>query len=289
MTSRLHVALVSGLSGSGKSTAINALEDLGFYCIDNLPAELIPRFIELCERSEEMGRIALGVDSRGREFLDQLPRALGDVRRLGHRLEVVFLEADDAALMRRFSETRRPHPLAQNGDVAAAIGQERADLAWLRGRADRIIDTTAYNGHQLRTAVKELFAREDAGKSQRLQVQMVSFGFKHGLPVDADLVWDVRFLPNPFYVEELRTRTGRDRAVQDYVLAHPAAGRFQEIVQEYLEFALPHYEREGKSYLTVAIGCTGGHHRSVVLVERLARALEDADAEVSIRHRDIER
>ena len=288
MSRRLHVALVSGLSGSGKSTAINALEDLGFYCIDNLPAALIPRFIELCERSEEMTRAALGVDSRGREFLDALPRALEEVRGLGHRVEVVFLDASDAALVRRFSETRRPHPLAADGDVTRAIQQEREDLAWLRGSADRILDTSSYNGHELRAAVKALFADEE-DHSHRLQVQLVSFGFKYGLPENADLVWDVRFLPNPFYVEDLRAKTGREKPVQDYVLAHEAAGRFLEIAGEYLHFSLPHYEHEGKSYLTVAIGCTGGHHRSVVLVESLGKALEDADAEVTVRHRDIER
>lgn len=288
MNGRLHVALVSGLSGSGKSTAINALEDLGFYCIDNLPAGLIPRFIELCERSEEMSRAALGVDSRGREFLDELPKALEQVRKLGHKVDMIFLDASDAALVRRFSETRRPHPLAEDGNVAAAIQQEREDLAWLRGAADRIIDTSAYNGHELRAAVKGLFSDEEDHK-HRLQVQLVSFGFKYGLPADADLVWDVRFLPNPFYVEELRKKTGRDQEVRDYVLANPAAGRFLDIATDYLRFSLPHYEREGKSYLTVAIGCTGGHHRSVTLVESLGRVLHDASAEVSIRHRDVER
>lgn len=288
MNGRLHVALVSGLSGSGKSTAIHALEDLGFYCIDNLPAELIPRFIELCERSEEMGRAALGVDSRSRKFLDELPRALDEVRKLGHRVEVIFLDASDEALVRRFSETRRPHPLAHDGNVAAAIQREREDLAWLRGAADRIIDTSTYNGHELRAAVKGLFADGDDQK-HRLQVQLVSFGFKYGLPAEADLVWDVRFLPNPFYVEELRKKTGLDQEVRDYVLANPAAGRFLEISQDYLRFSLPHYEHEGKSYLTVAIGCTGGHHRSVTLVESLAKMLKDAEAEVSIRHRDVER
>ena len=287
MTARLEVALVSGLSGSGKSTAINALEDLGFYCIDNLPAELIPRFIELCEHSEEMSRAALGVDSRAGKFLDELPRALEDVRRQGHRVEVIFLDADDASLVRRFSETRRPHPLAHEGNVAAAISREREELSWLRGRADRIIDTSAYNGHELRAAVKALFG--DAEGPQRLRVELVSFGFKHGLPSDADLVWDVRFLPNPFYVEGLRASTGLAPAVRDYVLENPASERFLEIALEYLKFSLPQYEREGKSYLTVGVGCTGGHHRSVVLVESLAKMLEDEEPDVSVRHRDIDR
>ena len=226
MSRRLHVVLVSGLSGSGKSTAIHALEDLGFYCIDNLPPALLPRFIELCERSDEMSRAALGIDSRGGEFLAALPPALQEVRQLGHRVEVVFLEAGDASLVRRFGETRRPHPLAGDGDVASAIRREREALAWLRGEADRIVDTSAYNGHQLRATIRSLF-RDEADESKGgLRVELLSFGFKHGLPVDADLVWDARFLPNPFYVEELRAHTGRDREVKDYVLSYPAATEF---------------------------------------------------------------
>ena len=287
MKSGLQVAILSGLSGSGKSTAINALEDLGFYCIDNLPAELIPRFLELCQRSEEVKRVALGLDSRAGGFLAQLPRALEDVRGQGHRVEVVFLDADDASLVRRFSETRRPHPLSPEGNVSDAIRREREDLSWLRGRADRILDTSAFNGHELRAAVKALFGEEE--RDQRLRLQVLSFGFKHGVPTDADLVWDVRFLPNPFYVEDLRLQTGLDPGVRDYVLKHPAAERFLVLVNEFLSFALPHYEREGKSYLTAAIGCTGGHHRSVVLAQSLAEKLRGEQAEVSVRHRDIER
>ena len=289
MTRRLHVVLVSGLSGSGKSTAIHALEDLGFYCIDNLPPALLPRFIELCERSDEMSRAALGIDSRGGEFLAALPPALQEVRQLGHRVEVVFLEAGDASLVRRFGETRRPHPLAGDGDVASAIRREREALAWLRGEADRIVDTSAYNGHQLRATIRSLF-RDEADESKGgLRVELLSFGFKHGLPVDADLVWDARFLPNPFYVEELRAHTGRDREVKDYVLSYPAATEFLALARSYLEFSLPLYEREGKTYLTVAIGCTGGHHRSVVLVEGLGESLREGPLDITIRHRDIER
>lgn len=289
MSRRLHVVLVSGLSGSGKSTAIHALEDLGFYCIDNLPPALLPRFIELCERSDEMSRAALGIDSRGGEFLAALPPALQEVRQLGHRVEVVFLEAGDASLVRRFGETRRPHPLAGDGDVASAIRREREALAWLRGEADRIVDTSAYNGHQLRATIRSLF-RDEADESKGgLRVELLSFGFKHGLPVDADLVWDARFLPNPFYVEELRAHTGRDREVKDYVLSYPAATEFLDLARAYLEFSLPLYEREGKTYLTVAIGCTGGHHRSVVLVEGLGESLREGPLDITIRHRDIER
>jgi UPF0042 nucleotide-binding protein len=283
----LRVVLVSGLSGSGKSTAIHALEDLGYYCIDNLPAALLPRFIELCERSDEVSRAGLGVDSRGREFLDELPRALDEIRRQGHRLEVMFLEASDDTLVRRFSETRRPHPMGEGSDLSAAIRREREKLAWLREHADRIVDTSTLTGHELRAAVRGLFEHDAAG--QGLRVTLLSFGFKHGLPADADLVWDVRFLPNPFYVEDLRPLTGREEAVARYVLAKPESARFLEIVGEFLRFALPAYEREGKSYLTIAIGCTGGRHRSVVLVQSLARMLKEMGTDVVIRHRDVER
>ena len=207
----------------------------------------------------------------------------------GSSLEVVFREAGDASLVRRFGETRRPHPLAGDGDVASAIRREREALAWLRGEADRIVDTSAYNGHQLRATIRSLF-RDEADESKGgLRVELLSFGFKHGLPVDADLVWDARFLPNPFYVEELRAHTGRDREVKDYVLSYPAATEFLALARSYLEFSLPLYEREGKTYLTVAIGCTGGHHRSVVLVEGLGESLREGPLDITIRHRDIER
>jgi RNase adapter protein RapZ len=282
----LEVAVITGLSGSGKSTAIHALEDLDYYCIDNLPAALIPRFMELCEGSDEISRVALGVDSRARTFLEELPRALDDVRRRGHRVDVTYLDAADETLTRRFNETRRPHPLADGSDLAAGIRRERAILAALREQADRIIDTTALTTHQLRDTVRSLFAK---GLATGLRVVLLSFGFKYGLPSDADLVWDARFLPNPFWIEELRPKTGLDAAVAEYVFASPAATRFIEIVGDYLRFSLPFYEREGKTYLTLAIGCTGGRHRSVVLVERLATVLEGEPVAVAIRHRDVER
>jgi RNase adapter protein RapZ len=282
----LEVAVITGLSGSGKSTAIHALEDLDYYCIDNLPAVLIPRFMDLCEGSEEISRVALGVDSRARTFLEELPRALDDVRGRGHRVDVTYLDAADETLMRRFNETRRPHPLAEGSDLAAGIRRERGILAALREQADRIIDTTALTTHQLRDTVRSLFA---AGMATGLRVVLLSFGFKYGLPADADLVWDARFLPNPFWIEELRPKTGLDAAVAEHVLASPAATRFIDIVADYLRFSLPFYEREGKTYLTLAIGCTGGRHRSVVLVERLAHVLEGEPVAVAIRHRDVER
>ncbi|MFM7735799.1 MAG: RNase adapter RapZ [Alphaproteobacteria bacterium] len=283
----LQVAVITGLSGSGKSTAIHVLEDMGFYCIDNLPSVLIPRFLDLCEDSDEVSRVALGVDTRGRAFLDELPRVLDEIRSRGHRVHVVYLEASDDALVRRFSETRRPHPMAEGSDVAGGIGRERARLAALREQADRILDTTAFTSQELREELRGLFGRE--GGEGVLRVHLVSFGFKFGLPADADVVWDVRFLPNPFYVGDLRPLTGLDEPVAEYVLAQPAARRFLEIADEYLGFSLPLHRREGKSYLTVAVGCTGGRHRSVVLVERLHGMLSGEGVEIVVRHRDIRR
>jgi UPF0042 nucleotide-binding protein len=283
----LDVAVVTGLSGSGKSTAIRVLEDLGYYCLDNLPAVLIPRFIELCEGSDEISRVALGIDSRGRGFLDEVPRALDEVRRRGHRVEMVYLEAGDDTLVRRFSETRRPHPMADGSDVAGGIRRERERLLSLREQADRIVDTSAFTSQGLREELRTIFSHD--GPRGTLKVGLVSFGYKFGLPFDADLVWDVRFLPNPFYVEELRAGTGLDSAVQDYVLGMPQSRRFLELVDEFLSFSLPWYQREGKHYLTLAVGCTGGRHRSVVLVERLRQVLEGRGVSVSVRHRDIER
>ena len=289
MTPSLQVAVITGLSGSGKTTALHVLEDLGYYCIDNLPAALIPRFVELCEGSDEISRVAFGVDSRTREFLDQVPRALDEVRARGHGVEMIYLEAGDDTLVRRFSETRRPHPMAEGSDVAGAIVRERRRLETLREHATRIIDTSPYTSQQLRGELRAIFARDAGAGAAALQVSLVSFGYKYGLPADADLVWDVRFLPNPFYVEDLRPLTGRDEPVADYVLRHPATQEFLELMGRFLSFALPWYEREGKSYLTVALGCTGGRHRSVVLVERLGRMLQDQGVGHSIRHRDVDR
>lgn len=284
----LQVAVITGLSGSGKSTAIHVLEDLGFYCIDNLPSVLIPRFLDLCEESDEVSRVALGVDTRGRAFLDEMPGVLDEIRSRGHRTQVVYLEASDDALVRRFSETRRPHPMAEGSDVAGGIRRERERLAALRGQADRILDTTAFTSQELREELRGIFGREGGGEGG-LRVNLVSFGFKFGLPADADVVWDVRFLPNPFYVGDLRPLTGLDAPVAEYVLGQTATRRFLDLAGEFLAFALPLYRREGKSYLTVAVGCTGGRHRSVALVERLRGMLDGERAEIVVRHRDIRR
>jgi UPF0042 nucleotide-binding protein len=284
---RLQLVVVTGLSGSGKSTAIHVLEDLGFYCIDNLPVALIPRFVELWESSqEEVRRVALGIDVRERHFLDDCPRVFDIIRALGVGLEVIYLEASDDVLVRRFSETRRPHPAADGGSLVDGIRREREKLRGLREASDRIVDTSAFTVHELRAALRDLLERPDA---TTMTVVLVSFGYKHGLPTDADLVLDCRFLPNPFFVEELRHKIGTDQVVADYVLKREETQELLERTLALLDFALPRYQREGKSYLTIAIGCTGGRHRSIVLVEELRHRLTERGHRVLVRHRDVDR
>jgi UPF0042 nucleotide-binding protein len=287
MSEPLHAVVVTGLSGSGKSTALRVLEDLGFYCVDNLPVALLARFVELWESSrEEVHRVALGIDARERLFLGGFHAAFEEVRRAGVRLEVMYLEASDEVLVRRFSETRRPHPAAVGGNVEEGIRREREALRELRELADRIVDTSALTVHELRAALRDMLARDEASA---LTVSLVSFGYKYGLPTDADLAFDCRFLPNPFFVEDLRPKTGLDAAVADYVMDRDDTRTFLEHVQSLLAFTLPRYQREGKSYLTIAIGCTGGRHRSVTLVEALRSRLEAMGVRVLVRHRDVER
>jgi UPF0042 nucleotide-binding protein len=283
----LRAIVVTGLSGSGKSTALHVLEDLGFYCIDNLPVALLPRFIELWESSrEEVRRVALGIDARERRFLHDFPRVFEELRAAGVHLEVLYLEASDDVLLRRFSETRRPHPAADGGSLADGIRREREALRSLRELADRIVDTSAFTVHELRASLRQLLETPEAGT---LTISLVSFGYKYGLPTDADVALDCRFLPNPFFVEELRPKTGMDPAVAQYVLDRDDTREFLRRVEDLLEFTLPRYQREGKSYLTIAIGCTGGRHRSVAIVEELRRRLETRDHRVLVRHRDTER
>ena len=287
MSEQLQLVVVTGLSGSGKSTAIHVLEDLGFYCIDNLPIALIPRLVELWETSrDEVRRVALGIDVRERHFLAEFPHVFDQLREHDVALEVLYLEASDEVLVRRFSETRRPHPADQGGGIADGIRREREKLHGLRELADRILDTSAFTVHELRSALRDLVDRPEPGT---MTIGLLSFGYKYGLPTDADLVLDGRFLPNPYFVEALRDKTGSDPAVADYVLCRDETQEFLRRLVELLEFTLPRYRREGKSYLTIALGCTGGRHRSIVLVEELRRRLQESGHRVLVRHRDAER
>jgi UPF0042 nucleotide-binding protein len=279
--------VVTGMSGAGKSAASRCLEDLGFFCIDNLPAALIPKVAELCAQSEKrIERVSLVVDAREGRFLDDLGVMLAALRRDGHRVRMLFLDASDEALVRRFSESRRPHPLAPAGSALEGIRAERARLQDLKARADLVMDTSSFTVHEFRKLLTTAFL--DLPRPGAMVLTLVSFGYRHGLPVDADLVFDARCLPNPHFVESLRPLSGQAAPVVQYVLASRESQGFLERVEQLLAFALPLYVHEGKAYLTVAIGCTGGRHRSVVLVEELARRLTQAGHEVTVRHRDVE-
>jgi UPF0042 nucleotide-binding protein len=288
MSSGLEVVIVTGLAGSGKSTAIHVLEDLGYYCIDNLPPVLIPRFLELCDRSlESIRRVALGIDLREGQFFADSARIVDELRHSGQHVHILFLDAGDEVLIRRFSETRRPHPMAGGGGPMQGIHREREVLIGLRERADRILDTSALTVHQLRDELTRLYSEPHA--SDRLTLTVVSFGYKFGVPTDTDMVLDARFLANPYFVEELRPKTGIDPAVAAFVLERHETQEFLAAVDALLVLALPLYQREGKSYFTLSVGCTGGRHRSVALVERLAQMLQEKGYRVRVRHRDLER
>jgi RNase adapter protein RapZ len=284
----LRFVIITGLSGAGRSFAIKCLEDLGYFCVDNLPTTLIPTFAELCTHSSrDMRLIALGVDIREGEYLSHLMETLAELRVQGHKPEVLFLEAADETLVRRYQETRRRHPLAGDGSVLEGIRAERKALAHLRESADRIIDTSGLSVHQLKERLVEGYGPE--GARGELTVSLMSFGFKHGAPYDADLVFDVRFLPNPHFVDRLKRLDGRDSAVEEFVMSFEESRTLLAKIEDLLRFLLPLYRREGKAYLTVALGCTGGRHRSVTLVELLRRSLEGAGAAPAVRHRDIDR
>ena len=288
-TTAVSFVVITGLSGAGKSNAIKCFEDMGFFCVDNLPTTLIPTFADLVARSPRPGsRVALGVDVREGEYFSHLLEALDEVKARGHRVEVLFLESHEEALVRRFHETRRRHPLGdENRSVLEAIRAERKAMAHLREIADRIIDTSGLTVHQLKARLADLYVVPAARMG--LATSLVSFGFKHGLPVDADLVFDVRFLPNPHFVDELRPLDGRDERVRRFVVEQEATLGFMARLRSMLEFLLPSYQREGKAYLTIAIGCTGGRHRSVALVEEVRRILVELGFEATVTHRDLER
>jgi RNase adapter protein RapZ len=288
MTDALDITIVTGLSGSGRSSAIRALEDNGFFCVDNLPALLIPKFIDLCHGyQEELRRIALGVDLRGGQFLQALPQVLADVRAAGHHVQILFFDAADEVLLRRFSETRRPHPLAGQDSVQEGIARERKALESIRALADKVIDTSDFNVHQLKREMEQQFC--EAPSARRLALFFTSFGYKYGIPHDSDMILDVRFLPNPYFVNELRAKSGLDRGVDAFVLGNQETGLFLERLYALLEFTLPLYDREGKRSLTLALGCTGGRHRSVVLVEALRKKFAAGDYRIHVKHRDIDK
>ena len=279
--------IVTGLSGSGKSQAIRALEDLGYFCVDNLPTALIPTLAQLAVRGA-FAKAAIVADVREQRFLSTFPSVFRKLKKIG-RLNplLIFLDATNESLVRRFSETRRPHPLGRDRSVPEGIRDERARMAPIRAMADEVIDTSDMTVHELRQFFMGL--SRDRVRAP-LVVNLMSFGFKHGVPVDADLMFDVRCLPNPHFVPTLRQRTGRDRAVEAYILRDASTREFIERLEEYVRFALPFYVNEGKSYLTVAVGCTGGRHRSVMIAERLQKALASVpDTRVRVKHRDIRR
>src|ERR1700726_616506 len=280
-----ELVIITGMSGSGKASALKAFEDLGYYCVDNLPVELIPRFAELALQSGEIPRTALVVDVREGSQLEKLPAILKAVKRT-IPTRVIYLEASDAALLRRFSETRRPHPLGKGTTVRASLGAERRHLRGLPGLADLVIDTSKFNVHELRAHLTDRF-KQHSGSQQTILVSCVSFGYKHGFPDEADLVFDVRFLPNPHFVPEFRALTGRDPRVAKYIRSFPQTQEFINRISDLLVYLLPHYIREGKSYLTVGFGCTGGQHRSVMIAEEVGKRLRKAGYRVKVVHRDM--
>ncbi len=280
-----NFVIITGLSGAGKSRAIQSLEDMGFFCVDNLPPSLLPQFAEMCSQSDQLRRVALVMDIRGGEFFDEISTALRTLEEMGFIYHILFLEASEETLVRRFKETRRRHPLAPHGRILEGIREERKMLDELRGRAHRIIDTSDISPQRLREELQQVFDSDEG--LARLIIGIVSFGYKHGLPLDADLVFDVRFLPNPFYVDSLREKPGTEAEVEQYIMKWPLSQRFMRRFIGFIEFILPNFLTEGKSQLTIAIGCTGGLHRSVVVANRLASRLREGGHTVIVEHRDV--
>ena len=278
-----ELVIITGMSGSGKASVLKAFEDLGYYCVDNLPVGLIPRFAELAGQSSEIERTALVVDVREGRQLEELPAIVKSVRRM-IATRVIFLEASDSVILRRYSETRRPHPLGTHTSVKASLAAERRHLKPIRALSDLVIDTSKFNVHELRAHITDLFQKKGDGKN--ILVSCVSFGFKHGVPDDADLMFDVRFLPNPHFVPEFRPLTGRHPKVAKYIRSFPQTAEFIQRISDLLVYLLPHYIHEGKSYLTIGFGCTGGQHRSVMIAEEVAKRLKKAGYRLKVVHRD---
>lgn len=286
--SKPSLLAITGMSGAGKTLALHVLEDIGYFCVDNLPPRLLPTLVELCSQSSRpIAKVALVTDVRGGEFFGDLKDAIAKLRNEGYEVRVFFLEANDEVLVQRYKETRRRHPLSDNGrDLLQAIQLEREKLAEIRELADEVIDTSGLTPQQLRA---EILRRLQLGDGITMQVKVVSFGFKYGIPADADLVFDVRFLPNPNYDPRLRPLTGQDKRVKEFVMEQRETREFLNRLKELLEFTLPLYRREGKSYLTIAVGCTGGRHRSVALAEAIAEIIRGRGFACTVAHRDIGR
>ena len=283
----MRIVIITGLSGSGKSTAVKALEDEGFFCLDNLPAALIPTFVDLVEKSGEVRDVALVMDIRGKDFFKGGETVFQRIGEAGHDVEIFFFEATDQVLIRRFSETRRRHPALESGSVPEGIRAEREQLAWLRRLATMVVDTSELNVHQLKEQVIASVKGEQGARQMIVHVQ--SFGYRFGLPLESDLVFDVRFLPNPYFIRELKEFSGLDPQVRSYVLGKAETAAFLQKLTDMLEFLFPYYIREGKSYLTISIGCTGGRHRSVVMAEELRDLFKHKKVNLEIVHRDIEK
>jgi len=278
-----NLVIISGLSGSGKSTAVNALEDMDYYCVDNIPPTLLPTFIDLCKNSDkEISKVALGIDIRERVSFDSAPRVIRDFKEKGYPVDMIFLESSDSTIIKRYKETRRKHPLSVDGNILEGISKERKMLEELKELSNYTIDTSELNVHQLSDIIKNKFNKEG---SQNILLNIISFGFKHGIPNDADMIFDVRFLPNPHFIESLKNLNGTDKEVIDYIMNKEQSTEFIERMTEFLSYLIPNYEKEGKSYLTIAIGCTGGKHRSVAITDKVAQHFKDLSP--LTRHRDI--
>ncbi|MBN2396812.1 MAG: RNase adapter RapZ [Deltaproteobacteria bacterium] len=284
----LRIVIITGLSGSGKSTALKALEDIGFFCVDNLPVMLLPKFLDLqTGTSSEISKIALVMDLREKHFLERHIEVLSRLRKKKYDVEILFLDSSDELLLRRFSETRRTHPLSKDKTILESIKLERDKLQELKGMATHVINTSNYSVHQLKEHIQRLYLAP--GKTNKLIINLISFGYRFGLPPDADIVLDVRFLPNPYFVKNLREHDGSEKAVEDYVMQWDDTGEFLRRLFDMMAFLVPLYEKEGKSYLNIAVGCTGGRHRSVVVLNQLADYFKGGNYTINVNHRDIKR
>jgi UPF0042 nucleotide-binding protein len=284
---RMRLVIVTGLSGSGRSATLKAFEDMGFYCVDNLPLMLLTAFVEFVQKSEEALQPVIGIDIREKDFSERFPALYGELKSKGHTVELIFLDATDQTIVRRFSETRRPHPLARGTTpLLDGIKRERAALAEVKKLADQIIDTSDFTIHDLRQTIERHYASGDAARP--MVITLLTFGYKFGIPYDLDLLFDLRFLPNPYFVTELRSRTGEDPKVREFIMARPDSLEFITRLHGFIEYLLPRYRSEGKSYLTIGFGCTGGRHRSVAISLMIAERLRQSGYDVILKHRDKE-